>query len=58
MQLEFDRNIIGKFCKKEKDKYSNMLEFRIVVGYDFVNKVYIVKDIWYNNLYFEFEVLL
>ena len=55
MQLEFDRNIIGKFCKKEKDKYSNMLEFRIVVGYDFVNKVYIVKDM--HNLFHGYNIL-
>ena len=45
MQFEFDKDIIGKFCKKEQDKYSNMLAFRRVVGYDFINNVYIVKDI-------------
>lgn len=45
MQFGFDKDIIGKFCKKEQDKYSNMLAFRRVVGYDFINNVYIVKDI-------------
>ena len=55
MEFEFDKNIIGKLCIKEKDKHSNQVEFQQVVGFDFVHKLYLVKNI--HNFFHGYTIL-